>query len=561
MDGFGHAGVPETPSKPGLMRAALIIGSGPAAAGAALALSRNAGIKITVLDVGECLEADKQALVDHLSGTALQAWPPSIIDAISAQPIVPTIDGHPRKPTDALPQKRTYGSDFPFRDVGQLTGVTAQGRANGAVISGAYGGFSNVWGAQIMPFTSASFDTWPVNWSEMAPHYRSVLSHIPFAAEGDDLAALFPLLADASPLPTLAPRSAMVLDAYTRNRDRVGRLGITIGRARLAFDSPRCVQCGMCMTGCPYSLIYSASQTFDDLRRQGRVDYHDGVVAFRVGEDDDGPFVWVNGRGNGEQHCFRADRVFIACGAVGTTRLVLGSMDRPPSTVSLAESVQFVLPAVSLRPTPDPRDHSEFTLNQFNMIVGLDDRGLDVAQVHFYPYNPAYLAALPAILSTASVGPVTAQLLRRLTVGLGYLPSWASPRVRLTVGRSSTRQDLPELVVAQDDWPRPPMLGEVLRRIWRAAPHLDLWPVTPRLIVSGGAKSYHFGGSFPHRRVGARPGPALTTDRLGRLAGWERIHLVDASVFPSVPATTFTLTIMANAHRIAEESTELADDR
>ena len=205
MDGFGHAGVPETPSKPGLMRAALIIGSGPTAAGAALALSRNAGIKITVLDVGECLEADKQALVDHLSGTALQAWPPSIIDAISAQPIVPTIDGHPRKPTDALPQKRTYGSDFPFRDVGQLTGVTAQGRANGAVISGAYGGFSNVWGAQIMPFTSASFDTWPVNWSEMAPHYRSVLSHIPFAAEGDDLAALFPLLAER--VPSAHPRT------------------------------------------------------------------------------------------------------------------------------------------------------------------------------------------------------------------------------------------------------------------------------------------------------------------------------------------------------------------
>ena len=149
------------------------------------------------------------------------------------------------------------------------------------------------------------------------------------------------------------------------------------------------------------------------------MDYHDGVVAFRVGEDDDGPFVWVNGRGNGEQHCFRADRVFIACGAVGTTRLVLGSMDRPPSTVSLAESVQFVLPAVSLRPTPILATTREFTLNQFNMIVGLDDRGLDVAQVHFYPYNPAYLAALPAILSTASVGPVTAQLLRRLTVGLG----------------------------------------------------------------------------------------------------------------------------------------------
>jgi choline dehydrogenase-like flavoprotein len=32
---------------------------------------------------------------------------------------------------------------------------------------------------------------------------------------------------------------------------------------------------------------------------------------------------------------------------------------------------------------------------------------------------------------------------------------------------------------------------------------------------------------------------------------------VDASVFPTVPAMTFGLTIMANAHRIASESLEL----
>jgi choline dehydrogenase-like flavoprotein len=37
---------------------------------------------------------------------------------------------------------------------------------------------------------------------------------------------------------------------------------------------------------------------------------------------------------------------------------------------------------------------------------------------------------------------------------------------------------------------------------------------------------------------------------------WRSIHLVDASVFPTVSATTFTLTIMANAHRIARRVLE-----
>ena len=37
---------------------------------------------------------------------------------------------------------------------------------------------------------------------------------------------------------------------------------------------------------------------------------------------------------------------------------------------------------------------------------------------------------------------------------------------------------------------------------------------------------------------------------VSRLPFVERVHVVDASVFPSLPATTITLSVMANAHRI-----------
>ena len=97
------------------------------------------------------------------------------------------------------------------------------------------------------------------------------------------------------------------------------------------------------------------------------------------------------------------------------------------------------------------------------------------------------------------------------------------------------------------------MLQGLIRAMVKVAPALDLWPVVPMLSISEGAKSYHFGGSFPHGVSRSAAG----TDVLGRLAAWDRIHLVDASVFPDVPATTFTLTIMANAHRIASEVRDL----
>jgi choline dehydrogenase-like flavoprotein len=83
---------------------------------------------------------------------------------------------------------------------------------------------------------------------------------------------------------------------------------------------------------------------------------------------------------------------------------------------------------------------------------------------------------------------------------------------------------------------------------------LDLYPVVPMLRLSAGGKSYHLGGSFPHTTDSSG---IFSSDRLGRVGPWERVHLVDASVFPSVPAMTFGLTIMANAHRIASETLEL----
>jgi hypothetical protein len=64
-------------------------------------------------------------------------------------------------------------------------------------------------------------------------------------------------------------------------------------------------------------------------------------------------------------------------------------------------------------------------------------------------------------------------------------------------------------------------------------------------------RGFHTGGSFP-MEAGA-PG-ATQSDMLGRPGGFTRVHAVDSTVFPSVPATTITFTVMANAHRIGTEA-------
>ena len=529
------------------MSSALIIGSGPAAAGAAIALTERSGLQVTVVDLGHRLDQATQAVVRELSELAPKQWPGAGLEAISRQPVP---SGR------ALPEKRSYGSDFPFRDVGQLAGITAAPKVNGAVVSAAYGGFSNVWGSQFLPYSRATLARWPISFDDLVPHYRSILRSVPLAAEADDLADQFPLIAPRAALPPPAARTTAVLARYEAHRGRLNNLGITMGKARLAFEAHRCVRCGLCMTGCPYSLIYSSSQTFDELRRTGRITYHSGLMAVEVGETAAGAWVDAIELLTGRRHRFSADQVFVACGAVGSTRLVLGSLHRYDRDITMAESVQFVLPFASRRGGPDPRTAEDFTLNQFNMLVSPDADEAQASLLHFYTYNPAIVDALPGPLRR-DIGGSTGQIVQRLSVALGYLPSWASPRLVLRASPPGPTSPVAGLHLRREDaaWHRNDMLRTVMVRVARGARMLDLWPLIPALRLAEGAKSYHIGSSFPHA---ARPGVGPTSDLLGRVAPWKRIHLVDASVFPEVPATTFAFTIMANAHRIATEAASAA---
>jgi hypothetical protein len=154
------------------------------------------------------------------------------------------------------------------------------------------------------------------------------------------------------------------------------------------------------MTGCPYQLIYSASQTFDQLRAKQRVDYRSGMRVDRIEEDAVGRVsVHATEVDTGQRRVFGADRVLVGAGAIGTTRIVAGSLGLTDRSVMLAESIQFMMPLLSLRPVPELTQDGEFTLNQFNLFITFDSDGKEAALVHCYPYKDIMFASLTDLLS------------------------------------------------------------------------------------------------------------------------------------------------------------------
>src|SRR6266487_5700724 len=217
------------------MISALIIGSGAAAAGTALALSHRENLKITVIDIGLQLETDREQLVEALVASSPDEWDEQTVELISKQAVASRNSG--------VPEKRIFGSDYPFRDVGQLGGLTAVNGANTSLISPAYGGFSNVWGSQIMPFTTAAFESWPVNAAAMRCHYEAILRQIPFAGEEDDLTARLPQ--------QRKPSCEVILFASKRDLAK-NRLIVAAHRGSIHRPTFKCCRCKRHNLRAPY---------------------------------------------------------------------------------------------------------------------------------------------------------------------------------------------------------------------------------------------------------------------------------------------------------------------
>jgi len=521
-----------------------IIGSGPAGIASAMALLAR-GCEVTLLDAGVSLEPERRAMVDRLSQSDPANWPRADVS---------TLRGATAAGLSGVPLKYPYGSDYPYREVDRWTPFENRGTDTRPTL--ARGGFSSVWGAAVLPYLAEDLTDWPVSAEELAPHYRAVANFVPLSAVHDDLAGELPLHSNAAhPLRPSAQARALMQD-LERAREQLRAGGFRFGWSRLAVRAeadgkrPGCAYCGLCLHGCPYGLIYDSAASLAQLERSEGFRYQGGVVVERLEEGSGGAVIHARSLASGEALRFQAERVLVGCGVVSTTRLLLASLGVFERPVEILDSQYFLLPLLRFRGAGRPRDENLHTLSQ--LFVELRDPAVAARNVHLqvYGYNPLFQETIDGRLGPLArpARPVVDAVLARLMVVMGYLHSDVSPRIAATL-----RRDGRIILTEQRNPETRPTLRRVGARLGRHALDLRLLPLWPFMRVAPAGRGFHSGGSFPMRES---PGD-LECDLLGRPTGFSRVHVVDATSFPSIPSTTITFSVMANAHRIASAVAEL----
>jgi choline dehydrogenase-like flavoprotein len=493
----------------------IVLGSGAAAYGAVLALERHSWLKITVVDIGE------PAVGPLSTDVAPRDWSGKHWRDLYS---------YLRRAygLGLLPPKTNFGVRPAQREV-----------ANWGKIwhSSNNGGLASFWGLSSLPFDDADFDDWPISAQEMRPHYRAVANDMGLASTSVNSRNFAAELVNRPPPPiALAARRLMsALRAETPVQCgvyRVSAVDAVLALETRADHGNYCTGCGECMIGCYRGAMFSPRDCFAKWEATGRITRVCGR-ALRV-EPNLGEVDVL--RSDGARTQLRADLVFVCAGTIASAEIALRSLPQVTG-IEVVDNAVWTFPIIA--PRSQRTDSSEHVaLTSGLLAMHPLERHLPQAQVQIYPTFEHMWRNVVPVVGWRMVRPFGRLLYERLLWGRIFVDASCSQAYALTL---NSRDDL------SIELARPPARADRLQPLWESIQDTFQRAGYRALKLRlRHATSSHYQGGLP---LGEG-----VVDRDG--FGGERLVFCDALVFPMASETSPTLTIMANAHRIAGNAIE-----
>lgn len=514
---------------------ALVVGTGLGSLGAVLALVE-AGTMPTVVDTGRRLPDHLESVRARMASLAPEDWDASDV-AVLARNDTASRAG--------VPRKLVLGSDHFYAD-----------DENAPPHSFALGGFSAGWGGAFLPPRQEDLNDWPVSAEELLSHARRAARNLPLSEPVDALSDWFPPL-HGMPGPVLALSAGQraLLDRVNDAAARSALDNAGAGQSRLLTSvadgddatGDECRRCGYCMSGCVYGSILSAGDVLRRLAVEGRIELRLGrrVVGFNEHEDHvEVATEDANGRATDTMRC---ERLFLGAGAVESARIVVRSLAPETRSLRLLRTGGSILPLASLGRLPSDWPN---TNTQSSVFLEINDPAISPHWVHtqIAPANELVLRKLQlhGHGRHASRARIRWAGFERIGYALVNLHSdHGSSYLMALTDEGTSGATRTQSIYPAENRRTVRRATAAVRRLLRDA---GLVSIRPLEQDSTDGIGYHLGGSLPMRATPAHP---TDTDPAGRPYGSRRVHVVDASVLPSLPGTTIGLLILANAHRIA----------
>jgi len=414
------------------------------------------------------------------------------------------------------------------------------------VISFARGGLANTWGAGVLRFNDRDLDGFPIKEKDLTTYYDELTRHIGINGLEDDLTSYFGSTTDLMSPINLSPLSSDLIRRYSSKKKTLNELGITIGRTRAAIltrdhrDRKAYQILGQDFFQPNSKSIYHPGYTLDELLLERSLEYVAGRLVKRYEETPTGVRVFAENLETGEIEKFEGKKLFLAAGAINTTRIVLESNSDYHSKLPILDNPVSFVPLINFSKIGAPLPVHSFSGGELIVVYEGDDFPRPI-QASFY--------GLGAPLRTDLVTEFPLPLKSNLTAGKYLLPALAMLQVFYPDEEKSSNYLRLENNSSLEISYKSLSLGKMEGKFIRALRKLGFFSSTAICKYPLPGSSIHYAGCLPMKE---QPNGPYQTEISGKLNQTRNIYISDGANFTRLPSKNHTFTIMANAMRIAE---------
>ena len=519
----------------------VIIGSGPAGVSAAFPLVKK-GMRVLMLDGGrettDHFEINRHDTMRQLRQSS-KHWKIMIGERFERFEADRTAS-----PKYRIPAHHQSFIDFKQRYMIRTDNFTVYG-------SLARGGLSNLWGAGVSRFDDADLKEFPIRFEDLRRSYQRVTQRIGVSGSNDDDLSDFHGR-EESLQPPLVPRGnvGLLYNRYLSRPRPAHRRGVLLGHNRSAIltldhqSRQRCVNCGLCSYGCPGQSIWSANYDLAELLQFPNFNYHNNAFVSYLRRLDTGYEIGFGPDRHRITGKIQAKYVVLASGTIGSARLVIDALGLHDENRELLSSMMalfaFIMPHWRIGSLMDEG------------VVGTSQLSFRVAKTsphERYSSGYIFLADTNPISDFLPYMPFTYPLSRRIARRLQPILLLGTCYIGGSYSRNTMRVRPSGDVEISGGCTSAaaPALNTTITRLGGALMHYGAYLLPGSISLGDIGVDAHYVGTVP-MRTAPRVGEANSH---GEVQGLPGVYVVDGSALTALPAKVHTLTIMANADRIA----------
>ena len=407
--------------------------------------------------------------------------------------------------------------------------------------SKSFGGLSNVWRANSLRFLKNDFDEWPISYDILKNYYEKCEEVMKVSHFNDDISEEFKINEKKIDESKLNLYSDFIKVFFSEKK--YDKINLISGFSRVALN-PDAKNCSGCFFGCGH--VFNTKDYFKKLIDNKDIVYKENLNLKRFSLKNNLIELEFD---NPNKEKILTKKLYIGAGSVQTPKIVMNSLEKKVD-LNITESQYYLFPCFYMG-------------KDFN--TDLNHHTLSQAQI-VYKNNIKYKLGNVCYEVKYDQKLMNLILEKRFSVLHKLIPNFIKKRIfvitcqinsKYSIYTAKIRKDDQEFDIFENKKNKKKIKKEISEQMKILGKNFNFFSLNIFSKLGNFGRGYHLGASLPmldENEVDQKSFKSMYTKKNGEMAQYKNVFIIDSSSFTNIPSGSVSLTVMANALRIATES-------